>query len=183
MRSKAQLSVSQIFTYVIALFIVSFVLIFGYRSIAGLKETGEKADFAQFKSKLESSIKLSKGYGDVSNEVLALPPGYEKVCFADLDNPTAYRFSAHGLISNSLDYVSGGTNKVEKNVFLIQDGGGMDSLFVENIKPRIESESETPTDDPKTEELPNDNPCIEVKNSNIRIRFEGQGDKTAILTY
>ena len=76
---KAQIQ-GQIFLYLLGLFIVSFILLYGYNAMRTFKEKAEQVEFIQFQTNIFSSIKtISSDYGSVKKECL-------KITYRDGDN-------------------------------------------------------------------------------------------------
>ena len=180
-KKKSQMSVGQIFTYVIAIIVVGFVMLFGYKSIADLREKGKEADYIQFKSQLTAAIKLTKGYGDVSQEIMSIPESYTEICFVSYyietagtpSSFTSNRDISKPIIENSVD------DGVKKNIFLVRGNGDIESFFMDNVKV-------SPTlgpNGPAANDPDRNFGCIQSTAGNIKIKFEGKGDKTQIDTY
>ncbi len=84
---KAQIS-GQIFIYIFAMLVVALLLIFGYKAVSSITKAGTCAEVMQFKNKIISDIAEAQGYGtEKKNKEYNLPAYYNKICFADLENP------------------------------------------------------------------------------------------------
>lgn len=126
---KSQIQ-AQVFVYILALLIMSFVLIYGYRAIKDMKERGELAELINFKGDLKRSISsISQDYGSIKLEDYSVPSGFEKVCFVDLSQPNSVA-PEYPLIHDYVESIQ--TNNAEpKNVFLWPPG--TESDYVGNI--------------------------------------------------
>ena len=86
MMNKRGLGVSQAFTFIVLVITFSLVMLFGYKSIAGLLVKGEQIELVQFQKDLENSIKvLYTDFGSVREEQFKLPGKYTQICFVDMD--------------------------------------------------------------------------------------------------
>ena len=84
--SKKALAISQVFTFMVMILTFAVIMLFGYKAIAGFLESGEKVQFVQFKNEMESAFqRIFRDSGSVRIEQFYLPPGYEQICFVDLD--------------------------------------------------------------------------------------------------
>ncbi len=113
--NKAEMSTSQIFTYILALVVTSLILLYGYNAITKMKSQTDTVSLLQFKNDLTNAIdSLSYDYGSVEIKRLAAPPGFNELCFVNLEASPAPSFDPkYNLIKNSFD--SGSKN----NVFLL----------------------------------------------------------------
>ena len=72
----------QIFVYIIAIIIVAFLLVFGYRAISTFKEKADQVAMVQFKNEMQKAIEtISLDYGSVKVKEFMLPEDVKKVCF------------------------------------------------------------------------------------------------------
>ncbi len=86
MNKKAEI-IGQIFVFILAIFVFTMILTFGYQYINKFLEEQKKVELIDFKNTLEESFeKIKYLYGDVRKLELRIPSGYEKVCFADTEN-------------------------------------------------------------------------------------------------
>lgn len=166
MNKKTQIVVGQIFGYLVTIFVIAFILVFGYRSIANLREKGTEADYLQFKKEIETAVKLNKAFGDSSNEALTIPGQYNKVCFVSsslIGLAPSFSASGYPIIQDSV------RDGIKKNVFLVKENAE-ESFFVDgvevhgNLGPGVN----------------NDFGCIDIVGGKINIKFTGSGDKTLI---
>lgn len=150
---KSQLY-SQIFIYILSIFLISFILIYGYNAIHNFIKRGEQIECLKLKNDLSSAVEnILSDYGSVQIKELNLCAGYSKVCFVesfeDIDEPNL-PLDIDPIIKDS---ISSGT---EKNVFLIENIA-KESFYIGKI-------SVNP-----------DVLCIDAINNRISIRLEGRG--------
>src|SRR3989338_10623496 len=73
---------AQIFIYIIAITLFSFVLLYGYNAIKGFKERSDTISYIKFKTSLASTVKrISPDYGTLKREELFVGGDYDRVCF------------------------------------------------------------------------------------------------------
>lgn len=186
MNKKTQIVVGQIFGYLVTIFVIALILVFGYRSIANLREKGKETDYLQFKKEIETAVKLNKAFGDSSNEVLTAGD-YTKVCFVSYYSQDTCIGSDSCFASGVANSISGTKypiiknsvqSQVKKNVFLIKENAE-ESFFVDGIKVKKGLDPSPPP--PKD---PDDNfGCIDIIGGKIKVGFKGEGDKTVISTF
>lgn len=86
MNKKAEI-IGQIFVFILAIFVFTMILTFGYQYINKFLNEQKKVEVIDFKNTLEDSFeKIKYLYGDVRKLELRIPSGYEKICFADSEN-------------------------------------------------------------------------------------------------
>lgn len=86
MKRKAQI-IGQVFIFVIAVFVFSAIIIYGYSYINKIITQQQKIALIEFKKTLEEEIdKIQYLHGSVRKLELKIPSGYSKVCFADSVN-------------------------------------------------------------------------------------------------
>lgn len=85
---------TQIFYYIFAAILISFIFFFGYQQITRLMNLNEQASFVIFKSDLEKAVSnvYYKNPGSVvvysstsSNKPLILPKDVKEVCFTEIN--------------------------------------------------------------------------------------------------
>ena len=156
---KAQI-ISQVFIYILAIFLIAFVLGYGYKAIDSFRQKTEQISYIKFKTDLENAVKAVRtDFGTVSIKEFQVPSGYKEICFVenyfDLDPNFASSFEAdYPLI---VDSVSSG---IEKNVFLVKDVS-MESFYVGKI------------------DVSPDLYCLPA-GSAIKLSIEGRGDHVVI---
>ena len=77
---------AQIFGIIIGIIFISGIMIFGYTSFSNLKSSSDDAKLIQFQQELQSVVKKSySNYGSVKQFKSVLPPGFDDICFVQLD--------------------------------------------------------------------------------------------------
>ena len=174
MMNKRGLGVSQAFTFIVLVITFSLVMLFGYKSIAGLLVKGEQIELVQFQKDLENSIKvLYTDFGSVREEQFKLPGKYTQICFVDMDFTgemdgleilDAVAFSVWQDSEPGTDFDYDGYNSVDYNVFLQPVG-----LFkVFRIKIGDDGYG-------KRGYL-----CLPIQEGQFSLRLEGRGDHTML---
>lgn len=172
MRNKKGMSIGTVFIFMIAVITFAVIMIFGYKAIADFMVSGEKVEFYQFKTDLESSVKkIYTEYGSVRVEPFYLPARYKQICFVDLDATPNLALSGEDLIAYDVwetaamgvDTEASGYDKADQNVFL---------------KPL------PPADSPVIKvykiELEGSYLCLDVVGGKFKLRLEGRGDRTKL---
>jgi hypothetical protein len=150
---------AQIFIYVIAIVLFSFILIYGYNAVRGFKEKSEQISYIKFKTDLVSTVdRISSDYGTLKREEFFIGGDYSNVCFVQNHYPLSSLAASIPdlIVRNSVE------SGVEKNVFLFTDGL-QESFDVGKINT---------SDDGYV--------CIPIVNGKAKIEFLGQGDHTFI---
>ncbi|MBU0627948.1 MAG: hypothetical protein KKC75_02070 [Nanoarchaeota archaeon] len=167
MNSRKSQIQTQIFVYVIAVVVFSFIIIYGYNAVRGFKERSDQIAYIKFKTDLLSTVKrISPDYGTVKREEFFIGGEYSKVCFVQNYKPNKAQ------ILNSIDDVSGDLivkNSVEsdvnKNVF----------LFTTTLQESFDVGAINVSGDGYT--------CVDIKNGKAKIQFKGEGDHTYISNW
>jgi len=163
---KSQLY-SQIFAYILAIVIISFIIVYGYTAVSNFKNRAEQVACLKLKSDLQAAIEsISTDFGTVKRKDIQLCAGYREICFVegyeDFDintpaiyNPTPYPVPIDPIIKDSIKSETG------RNVFLV-DNIAKDSFYVGNIS------------------VYDDVYCIKAVNNEVSLRLEGKGDHTEL---
>ena len=158
---KAQLY-GQIFTYTLTIILVSFILIYGYNTIANFKNRAEQISCLKFKSDLSSAVEgILSDFGSVKRKDLELCNNYGQVCFVetferfDRQNPQG---TNNGFIIDSVKSDTG------RNAFLI-NSGAPDSFYAGNISVNA------------------DVLCINAVDNKISLRLDGKGNHVLLNQY
>jgi len=161
--SKSQIS-SQIFIYVIAIIIFSFVLVYGYNAIRGFKERGEQISYIKFKTDITSTVKrISSDYGTLKREEFFLGSQYSKVCFLQSHDPPPPITLANKVSDNMVrDIVK---DRVDENVF----------LFTTTLHESFDVGEIDVINPPDGGYL-----CINTTIGKLKVQFEGKGDHALI---
>lgn len=81
MKKKAQIQ-SQMFIYLLAIFIIGLLLLFGVKSILQLFKQADDIDFLTFKTEIEAaSQRIASNYGKWEKLTFTLSSHVEKICF------------------------------------------------------------------------------------------------------
>lgn len=149
---------SQIFIYVIAIILFSFILLYGYNAIKGFRDKGEQISYIKFKTDLISTVKrVSPDYGTLKREEFFIGGEYKEVCFVQSYNPPnnlATKIS-NPIVRNSVE------SNVTKNVF----------LFTNTLQPPFYVGEIN---------VSGGYNCTKIINGKVKIQFEGKGDHTLI---
>lgn len=161
MYSKKSQIYSQVFIYVVAIILFTFILIYGYNAIKGFKEKSEQISYIKFKTDLISTVKrVSPDYGTLKREEFFIGGDYKKVCFVQSYHPELNPFFPSSI--TDLIVQDSFTSKVDKNVFLftntLQESFEVGQINVSN----------------------NGYSCFDVVNGKVKIQFLGKGDHTFI---
>ncbi|MBI2666158.1 hypothetical protein HYX13_00950 [Candidatus Woesearchaeota archaeon] len=188
--SKRGLAISQVFTFIVMILTFALIMLFGYKAIAGFLESGENIQFVQFKNELESSFqRIFRDYGSVRIEQFHLPPGYEQICFIDLDysansasefaeesnelcqkDPIACTLWKTSSATCSDSGLSGKCHDLgEENVFLTPSAP---------VKIKVAKLSISPSED--GERLPGGFLCFPIHQGEFSLRLEGKGNHVEV---
>lgn len=158
MDKKGQI-VGQVFIFIMAALIIGVIVLIGYNAISKTLSKSCQIEQISFKTKLESLIDRSNGYGSVTKQSLIAPCQYETVCFVDATEIGT---------TNPLNTC---TNKVIQRS--VADGD-LKNIFVSTSKKTVPI-GYAPllrTDDP------NDCTCITQKSKNFQLTLLGIGQGT-----
>ncbi len=185
--NKKAMGVGQVFVFIIAALSFALIMIFGYKMISGFIASGEKVEFAKFKSDLESSIlKIYTEYGAVRVKDFRVPGNYNKICFVDMDwkatpedienlckeDPLACSVWQDARTPDpNKDNKPGGYAAVDQNVFLTPIALTPIKVYKISVVEPVEG-SETGKDVGFI--------CPEIKRGSFRLLLEGKGDKTQL---
>ena len=164
MLSKRSQIPAQIFIYVVAIILFSFIMIYGYNAVKGFKEKSEQISYIKFKTDLTSTVKrISSDFGTVKREAFFIGGEYKEVCFVQSYRKESDYTKILASIGNPLvkDSVK---NNVTKNVFLftnnLQESFDVGEI---NVSGRYN--------------------CTQIKNGKVKIQLEGRGDHTYISSW
>ena len=145
----------QIFTYVLTIILVLFILVYGYNTIVNFKNRAEQISCLKFKSDLSSAVEgILSDFGSVKRKDLELCNGYAQACFVE----TFERFDRQNPQgTNNRFIIDSVKSDTGKNAFLI-NSGAPDSFYAGNI-------SVNP-----------DVLCINAVDNKISLRLEGKGN-------
>ena len=164
MTSKQSQITVQVFVYIIAIILFSFILIYGYNSIRGFKERSEQISYIKFKTDLISAVdRISPDYGTLKREEFYIGGEYSKICFVQDYNPLP---NIPDIIHTKGDYLVEDSVRsgVEKNTFLftntLQESFDVGPINVTGMYN-----------------------CALVRNGKVKIQFEGKGDHAYISNW
>lgn len=146
---------NQIFTWMIALIMMSLLILFGYRAISGLRERGEQAQYLEFTNKLENLIGSTMSYGSGRRVSPALPGDYTGICFIG-KNPVDIQIQ-DPIIKGHVD------DGLQENAFLMKGLAEPPPLYVGEI--------DVVDDDGVSDGVL----CIEAKFGKINFKIDGYG--------
>lgn len=153
--SKAQLY-SQIFVYILAIILISFIFVYGYNAVQSFKKRAEQVSCLKFKNDLTNAVdSISSDFGSVKKKEFQLCAGYSKVCFVETFESPNIPNDIDPIIKDSILSSTG------RNVFLAEDIA-KESFFAGKISV-----------DP-------DVLCIRATNSRIAIKLEGRGNHAIV---
>lgn len=168
MPTKKSQIYSQIFIYILAILLTSFILVYGYNAVKNFQIRAEKVACLKFQNDLKSAVEsISSDYGSVERKNLQLCGDYKSACFVDEDshgksNPIFNsEFSDGSPVTNYPIIIDSISSRTGKNVFLI-DGGAPNSFYTGKIS------------------VNSDVLCIKAINNQISLRLEGRGDHTLV---
>src|SRR3989344_7562523 len=112
---KSQLY-GQVFTYVLTIVLVSFILVYGYNTIQNFRQRAEQVACLKFQNDLKNSVEtIISDFGSVKRKDLQLCSGYNQVCFVE----TFEQFNRDSV--NTIDPIlkNSVASGSDRNVFLI----------------------------------------------------------------
>lgn len=108
-RAQAQ----RVLIYALTAVVGAMILIFGYRTIAGLMGSGDKLMLADFRTEFTRDVDLASSYGSVQTRTYRLPAGVQELCLIDRSGAPGIDSVKYPTIWDS--WVSG----ARENVFLL----------------------------------------------------------------
>ncbi len=118
--------------YVLAIFIASLVLLFGYTVVRNLSESARSIELLEFKQDLATAIKeKSSEFESRDTLTLSIPSDFETICFVGNTAPasaTAAAATAQGYLL--VAYLLNQNPPTPHNVFLLQQGLVRDTVSV-----------------------------------------------------
>ena len=111
--------ISQVFIYILAIFVFAIIILYGYNAIKGFIGRGEETAFIQFKNTLEGEVsRIYTEPGDIivfnERNPLNVPGSYKTICFVD---SRAEEIHAQDQIIK--EAIKAGIHNTTENVFLI----------------------------------------------------------------
>jgi hypothetical protein len=160
---KAQVQ-GQVLMMILTLLIISFIVIFGGRIVAGVTKQSSQINYIKFKTTLQNDVNaITQEYRSKKEIDMLLPDEFTELCIIDLQkNPPANFEKTYPIIYNYWNDFSGTTSKVTKNVFMVAKQAEA-SFFVDKVT------------------IPGDGYlCIKEKRSKINFWAEGMGNKAQL---
>lgn len=149
----------QVFIYILTIVVVGLILLLGYKAIGGLIAKGCDVEQTTFKSSLENYISKYSSFGSLHKETIKVPCDYREICFVDAEKIGAsFTYLDNIIIESSVEA------GIEQNIFLEKKGVTDPIGFMKEVE--IEDASGIV--------------CIENRNGNFYITFEGLGRSTKI---
>lgn len=146
----------QVFIYILSLFLVSFILVYGYKAIANFKNEQEKISCLKFNNDLKNAIQsISGDFGSVKIKNFQLCSLYTQVCFVEDFETPVIPAKTDPIIKDSIASNTG------MNVFLVEDIA-KDSFYAGKIS------------------VEPDVLCIRAVEGKVNLRLEGEGNHVAI---
>jgi len=162
MNSKSQV-VGQIFIFIMAALIIGVIILIGYNAISSTLSKSCQIEQISFKTKFESLVERSNGWGSVTKQSLIAPCQYETVCFVD----------ATQIGNTSINALSDCKNNIIKRSAL---DGDIKNVFVSTSKKTVPI-GYAPL---LRIDNPNNCTCITQKNKNFQITLLGIGQGTIV---
>jgi len=148
-------------THVFFLIVAGLIMVAGYQAVKDLGEQQDQSTLILFKPKLQGDLS-SLDYGDVEIKSYTVPADVTKVCFADpkktnpLLCPNCPRADENPIIRDIIE------DGVKENVFLMY-GDVPQSIEVESLTVGC-----------------CDFQCVKIENGELKMKLEGQGEKTLV---
>lgn len=165
MNNKGQVA-GQIFIYIMAVIVIGAIALVGYNAISKVLTKSCDAEKAVFKSNIEELIEKYTSYGSVNKKTIKAPCEYDTICFVDssvskIGAPSADKTNfdcENKLIKDSVQ------SRSETNIFVKSNDrtipvGYSDLISLSNKMRCL---------------------CIESKNSNFYMTFNGKGSSAEI---
>ncbi|MBN1275148.1 hypothetical protein JXA12_02555 [Candidatus Woesearchaeota archaeon] len=168
---KAQLQ--QMFIYIMAIIVIGFLVLVGYRAIDDLLQRKCNVEMQQFVLAVDRSLDHSSGYGTVKKAVINAPCSYARVCFVD----TIYVKEGKQILSQHETHypiISLNTkDKIAYNIYLIEPTGSANLTFPLTYDDRIRTDEGEVTGDELL--------CIDQAGGSFSFWLEGRGKEGIYL--
>ncbi len=117
--NKKALGVGQVFVFIIAALSFALITIFGYKAIGDFLTQGEKVQFYQFKTEVETTVqRIYSEYGSVRVQQFNTPGDYQQICFVDLNAPFNEELCQFDQYACDVWQDAGTYEEADENVFL-----------------------------------------------------------------
>ncbi|HII69141.1 TPA: hypothetical protein HA270_04650 [Candidatus Woesearchaeota archaeon] len=156
----------QIFTYILTIAIVGFLLVMGVRYVMTFASAGDEQALLRFEKQLATAVGDTLYSDDTYMASFAVPSGVAEVCFGnyDLSAAASIAFDNHKIIKNSID---GGEHA---NVYVLFTDGTMRSFFVDKLKASTLGYAFDDITDP----------CVTPGSGGLKLKFTGDGDSAFV---
>ena len=155
---------SQVFIYAISAVVAAMVLIFGYKAIFTVSETGKTANTVAFKKDMADLINRNSGYGKLDIVEVSVPGTAKRLCFIEGDSAPASMIDKYPEAQDIAESPD--------NAFIVDEKGNPDPFLVPNFN--VDS-ADTFNSYAEEESI-----CYKVMNGKASITFEGRGDMTVL---
>jgi len=115
---KGQMSVSQVFIYILTIFVVAGTLLLGYKVVIYFLETGDQIAYQSFKSDFKEDVNRYMNYGDKKQVRYKVPGDVREVCFIPTHDSvlTGIDVAKHKGLFDDVDRIGG--DIANPNVYL-----------------------------------------------------------------
>ena len=162
MSHKAQIQ-GQVFVFLLALVVVAAILFMGYKGVQMISEQAKIAQLEKFKDAVKNDVQLYQDYGSESAVInYRLPSSVQYVCFLELGAYDPNNRICDDSLSD--DYHLSACNAWESSTH---------SVFIIPIQKNFELKIKTLAVDGRAF-------CIKTVLGSIKVKYEGQGDKTLV---
>ncbi|MFW6046921.1 MAG: hypothetical protein ACOCP4_03935 [Candidatus Woesearchaeota archaeon] len=179
MYKKSQIH-TEVFVYILALIIVSFIVVYGYNAARNFQERTKQVSLLTFKTEMEGTISSYVGdYGSRRRiDDITVPSGFNEICFIDLDVGLDQITSTDSNLQDHKEkfldeyplLTSSWYNDVSANIFLLRNGIPQFILYVPNLDVRPD------------DELPSNAfyDCEDISGRRIDFWIEGKGSSVEV---
>ena len=147
---------SQMFIYILTIFLTAIILVYGYNAIDNFRKRADQLSCLKFQNELKNAIEsIYSDYGSVKKKDMQACSNYDKICFVESVKQPTIPANIDPLIKDSI------LSKTGKNVFFLENTA-KESYYAGRISV-----------DP-------DILCLQASNNLISIRIESRGDYALI---
>ena len=133
MKNKTAQVEGTVIIYVLAVFIASLVLIFGYTVIQNLTESTRNIELLQFKQDVQNQVRIkSSEFQSRDTLTLSLPSSFDKICFSSYGSSTASS-NADAERLTLVSFLLRQNPATEQNVFLLEKNILKDAFNVNKL--------------------------------------------------
>ncbi len=160
MSSMSKGQVKQVFTFILFIVVVGFIVLLGYRAISGMLTGQCTAERARFLTSLQGYIEEYDDYGSVHTERLDMPCAYRRLCLAN--RSASFASGSFGDVTDSnKQRVVEEAARARLNILL--DGQFMEP-WASSDKLVLEKQVR----------------CFNVSGGSVSLQFEGRGTETFV---